>query len=156
MLHRRNIFKNIVFNFVDEIRAEKRKPKLGQVLKVFERFKNDKSGRSFIIDKLRALYSNNNSEILDEKREDKKYTELMRWFNRLHKSFTSQSDQLKELEIRLSILLNRRKFREENPRKWRAMQIQMAENEVLENHRSAKHEKKHQSVSAEVRKLEIE
>lgn len=91
MLRRRNVFKNIVFNFVDEIRAEKRKPKLGQVLKVFERFRGDAQGRSFIIEKLRALYSNANTEF-SGKREDKKYTELMRWFNRLHKSFTSQSE----------------------------------------------------------------
>lgn len=89
MLRRRNVFKNIVFNFVDEIRAEKRKPKLGQVLKAFERFRGDSSGRSFIIEKLRALYSNNDTDLLEGKKEDKKYTELMRWFNRLHKSFTS-------------------------------------------------------------------
>ena len=71
---RENILKNVVFSIIIEIRLEKKKPKLPDILKVFQG-KNSPEDKELIIQKLKLLYSGSTA-LVDEK-EDMKYQTLM-------------------------------------------------------------------------------
>lgn len=55
-LERLNIFKNVVMDIIVEIRNEKRKPKLGDFLKMFNNI-NTSEEKDRIISKIKILYS---------------------------------------------------------------------------------------------------
>jgi hypothetical protein len=110
-VRRENIFKNVVFQRLLEIREEKRKPKLGEILSLIN--KSTKGGGSankdFIINKIKLLYAVDGEE---KPQEDKKWDQLMASFDRLRKAVTHQRETLTELDNKALVLLKRRQERE--------------------------------------------
>lgn len=71
-VRRENILKNVVYSRILEIREEKRKPKLGEVLAALKKnFEGGIVDKDYVIDKLKLLYDK--QEINPEEKEDKKF-----------------------------------------------------------------------------------
>lgn len=89
-----------------EIREEKRKPKLSEVLAIINKqTKGGNVNKNFIINKLYLLYSNGDDA---KPQEDKKWDKLMASFDRLRKAVTHQKETLTELDNKALVLLKRR------------------------------------------------
>ena len=57
-VRRENVFKNVVFQRLLEIREEKRKPKLGEILTLINKsFKGGTVNKDFVINKIKLLYA---------------------------------------------------------------------------------------------------
>jgi hypothetical protein len=126
------MLKNIVFNEVEKIREIKKKPKLKEVLIAFSKYKNNPKGKNFIIDKLHALYSNDKN-IQIQHDEDPKFNRLIGLLNRIHKVSSYQFETIREIEIKLQTLLQRRKYREDNRKSYMAELVyQKTENRKAE------------------------
>ena len=98
-MYRRGILKNAVFAEIESIREIKKKPKLKEVLKAFSKFANDKKGKNFIIDKLKALYSN--APVVIDQGEDEKFNNLIGLLNRIHKVSSYQFETIRDIEVKL-------------------------------------------------------
>lgn len=83
-MRRRNILKNIVFTRIGEIRIQKMKPKLTDLLIFFRGKDKDYAGR-----KLRQLYANQSGD--NNRDDDPRYEQLSLNFERLAKVFTIQN-----------------------------------------------------------------
>ena len=107
-LARQNILKNIVATILTKVREQKRKPKLGDLLKLF---KGKSANKEIILNKIVLLYSKDNSLIAAE--EDKKFDKLMQLVDRLKKQVTYQKETLSDLDNRVGLLQKRKEEREE-------------------------------------------
>ena len=82
-------FKNAVFKEIVKIRELKSKPKLKDILGYAKKqgqkiSELSEENRELIISKLKILYDNKGGKMMIQ-REDKQFTELMRYINRVHK-----------------------------------------------------------------------
>lgn len=93
-LKRDNAFKNAIMRRVVEIRFEKQKPKLSDILKMFRG-----KDKEVIRKKMFALY-----ERQEKDEENSKYTVLMSLFDRVHKVLGSQLSALASIDRRITHL----------------------------------------------------
>lgn len=82
-LKRETILKRVVMNIIEEVRIEKAKPKLSDLLKLFNSDDGKRLPKEVILSKLEMLYSN---KARDKDEDDKKFQELSSKFTRLQKS----------------------------------------------------------------------
>lgn len=97
-LRRDNIFKNAIMRRVLEIRIEKSKPKLSDLLKMFEgKDLSNPKEKEELRKKMIALYE-------EQDKEDMKYTKLMISFDRICNVFTYQLAAIEKIDKRITQL----------------------------------------------------
>ena len=109
-MERRNILKNIVFSRILEIRREKRKPKLKDILKLVGENKSQHQ-KELVIKKLKALYSGGNGMCKDYSDDEK-----FQMCNQLVLRVKNQQDHcystLQDIDLRVTNMEVRRQERE--------------------------------------------
>jgi hypothetical protein len=96
----KTFMKNVIMTMIYNVKIEKAKPKLQDVLKMMEG--KDKNAVS---DKLRLLYQKSDD---DGNKLDNRYEKMMTYFDRLSKIYQLQGESLDELTSRLSSLQKRK------------------------------------------------
>ena len=89
---RRTLLKNIIFNRIHEIRRQKRKPKLGDVLKLT---KQPGWTKEKIVSKLKMLYSKKKVEKFEK---DPKFDHLNSYLETIKKSFQHNLEAISEID----------------------------------------------------------
>ena len=117
MQKRRNLLKNICFRIVIDIREVKKKPKLGDLLKLLdEKLGNEISHEEKQKKKqqiLAQLYGKKGDNELQFAHQDIKYEKLMSSFDRLFKGLNINLNTLEFLEKKVFNLQKRRQEREQ-------------------------------------------
>jgi hypothetical protein len=103
------MLKNSVFRRILEIREQKKRPKLGDIL---EYFKASNMSRDQIINKLTVLFSDQKPSIYEE---DPKFDELSSLFEGIKKNLQINLEALNEIDQKINTLQNRRELRERKP-----------------------------------------
>jgi len=135
---RENIFKNVIMRRVIEIRQQKMKPKLGDILKLFrgslkgKSVKDDPKAKEELRNKLIALYDDSQA---DHQEDDVKYNRLMSNFDRIQKVLSAQQITLDHLVKKVTQLHKRREERERNPQKLMQIRLQRKQREEKERSR---------------------
>lgn len=117
VMQRQNIFKNVVFRRIIEVRMMKKKPKLSDIMKLMKQkdLSNPKTREDFK-KKILSLYDDE-SQKKNDRVEDPKYDKLMSNFDRIQKVVNAQQVALDSLEKKVTVLYKRREEREINPEK---------------------------------------
>jgi len=112
--------------------VQKRKPRLGDILKFFSKFDTSKPEiKDMLIEKIKLLYSDKPMTITTQ--EDAKYERIMTSFDRLKKSLTHQHESLIEIDIKVGNLIKRRQEREAaGPEYFRLLQFAKKARELQE------------------------
>lgn len=115
--HRRNLLKNVVMRIVDETRERKRRPKLGEVIKVYKKALENDPGNAAAVkqkfqEKFIKLYAGEDKEE-DENSKDEKYKHLIETMTRVKQQFSAQQVSLSNLVMRVNNLIEQKKRREE-------------------------------------------
>lgn len=109
---RRNLLKNVVMRIVIEARERKRRPKLGEVIGVYRRHKNEPDAKERFQEKFIKLYASNEDKQEDEIENDEKYKLLIETMTRVKQQLGSQQVSLSNLVMRVNNLIERKNRRE--------------------------------------------
>ena len=109
----KNILKNLVFKIVLGVRAEKMKPKIGDIIKVFHKQSDQgPKGKELMIKKIKKMYPKDEPESGSD--EDPKFEKMFTLVDRIVKAVNRHQPALIKMEIKVDNLAVRKNERMKN------------------------------------------